>query len=183
MVSLERFLSKRLRLKVNREKSAVARPWARKFLGYSVTVDRRPKLKIARQSVKRLKGALRAILRRGRGRNLDSVIGELSRRVRGWVAYFRMVEVTGSFEELDGWIRRKLRCVLWRQWKRPRTRFKELCRRGIDEVRAAASAFNGRGPWWNAGASHMNQAVPTAWLRQRGLVSLVDEHRRLACIS
>ena len=183
MVSLERFLSKRLRLKVNREKSAVARPWARQFLGYSVTVDRRPKLKIARQSVKRLKGALRAILRRGRGRNLDSVIGELSRRVRGWVAYFRMVEVTGSFEELDEWIRRKLRCVLWRQWKRPRTRFKELCRRGIDEVRAAASAFNGRGPWWNAGASHMNQAVPTAWLRQRGLVSLVDEHRRLACIS
>jgi len=180
LASLERFLMNRLRLRVNREKSAVARPWERKFLGYTVTVHHQPKLRIAPRSVKRLKGKLRPILRQGRGRHLARVVRDLNEVIRGWVAYFRISEVKASFEQLDEWIRRKLRCILWRQWKRPRTRFKELCRRGLDRVRAAASAYNGHGPWWNAGAQHMNQAVPTAVLRKWGLVSLIEEHRRLA---
>lgn len=183
MASLERFLEKRLRLKVNRDKSAVARPWKRKFLGYSVTAHREPKLRVAPQSALRLQSSLRRILRRGRGRNLVSVIEELSQRLRGWVAYFRLVEVQRTLDKLDAWIRRKLRCILWRQWKRPRTRLKELRRRGLDMTRAATAAYNGRGPWWNAGARHMNQAVPTSMLRRMGLVSLLDEHRRLVCIS
>ncbi len=98
----------------------------------------------------------------------------------GWVAYFRLAETNRSFKELDAWIRRKLRCILWRQWKRPRTRFKKLRRYGLDEPRARASACNGRGPWWNAGSSHMNHAVPTGLLSHLGLVSLLHEHRRLA---
>ncbi len=179
MASLERFLEKRLRLKINREKSAVARPWNRSFLGYTFTTNREPRLKVAPKSVKRLKGKLRLILRRGRGRNLATVIGELDPVLRGWVAYYRMADVRNSFEELDMWVRRKLRCILWRQWKRPRTRFRELHRRGLDSDRAAMSANNGRGPWWNAGASHMNQAVPIDYLRRLGLVSLLDEHWRL----
>jgi len=168
---------------VNWSKSAVARPWKRKFLGYSVTVHREPKLKVALQSALRLRSHLRRILRRGRGRNLVSVIEELNQVLRGWVAYFRLVEVRGSLEELDAWIRRKLRCILWKQWKRPRTRMKKLRRYGLDASRARISAYNGRGPWWNAGASHMNQAVPINMLRRMGLVSLLDEHRRLACYS
>jgi RNA-directed DNA polymerase len=183
MASLERFLEKRLRLKVNREKSKVRRPWKCKFLGYSVTVHREPKLKLAPESIKRLKEKLRAILRRGRGRNLVSVIEELRPVLLGWVAYFRLVEVKGIFEELDAWIRRKLRCILWRQWKKPRTRFRKLRQHGLDEARAAASAYNGRGPWWNAGSSHMNQVVPTSLLSHLGLVGLLHEHRRLACAS
>jgi RNA-directed DNA polymerase len=91
-----------------------------------------------------------------------------------WVA-----DVKASFEDVDKWLRRKLRCLIWRQWKRPRTRYRELCRHGLDEARARLSAFNGRGPWWNAGASHMHAAVPTAALRQLGLLSLLDEHQRL----
>jgi len=180
MASVERFLEKRLRLKVNREKSAVARPWNRKFLGYSVTPHHKTKLKVAPASVKRLKGNLGELLRRGRGRNLATVIRELGPVVRGWVAYFRWTDVKDVFEELDGWLRRKLRCILWRQWKRPRTRSRELCRRGIDATRAAASASNGRGPWWNAGASHMNQAIPTKTLAKLGLTSFTQEHQRLA---
>jgi len=183
MASLERFLRERLRLKVNRDKSAVARPWERKFLGYSVTVHREPKLRVAPESVKRLKAKLRPILRRGRGRSLAGVAEDLGPVLRGWVAYYRMVEVKVNFEELDAWIRRKMRCIVWRQWKKPRTRLKELRRRGLDEARAATSAYNGHGPWWNAGASHMNQAVPASTLRRLGLVSLIDEHRRLACTS
>lgn len=180
MASLERFLWSRLRLRINRAKSAVARPWARKFLGYSVTVDRHPKLKVAPQAGHRLKGKLRALLRQGRGRNLARTVQGLGPVLRGWVAYFRLVEVKASFEALDAWVRRKLRAILWRQWKRPRTRFRELRRRGLDASRAAASAYNGRGPWWNAGASHMNAAVPTRVLRAMGLVSLLTEHQRLA---
>ena len=179
MASLERFLEKRLRLKINREKSAVARPWNRSFLGYTFTTNREPKLKVAPKSVKRLKGKLRLILRRGRGRSLATVIGELDPVLRGWVAYYRMADVRNSFEELDMWVRRKLRCILWRQWKRSRTRARELHRRGLDPDRAAVSAYNGHGPWWNAGASHMNQAVPIAYLRRLGLVSLLDDHQRL----
>ena len=183
MSSLERFLTERLRLRINRTKSAVARPWERKFLGYTVTVHRQAKLRVAPQSVRRFKDKVRTILRAGRGRNLRGVTEELTQVIRGWVAYFRMVEVKASFEELDQWIRRKLRCILWRQWKWPKTRFKRLVARGIDADRAATSAGNGRGPWWNAGARHMNQAVPTRELCNYGLVSLLDEHRRLACVS
>jgi len=94
-----------------------------------------------------------------------------------------MAEVKVSFEELDQWVRRKLRCILWRQWKRPRTRLQKLRRLGLEEARAATSAHNGHGPWWNAGASHMNAVVPTGMLRGWGLISLLDEHRRLQCAS
>jgi RNA-directed DNA polymerase len=180
LASLERFLSQRLRLKVNRAKSAVARPWEGKFLGYSVTVHRAPKLKVAKESVQRLKAKLRPMLRAGRGRSLARVCRELGPVLRGWVAYYRLSEVKAAFEKLDEWLRRKLRCIVWRQWRRARTCFKELCRAGLDRVRAATSAYNGHGPWWNAGASHMNHVLPTRTLRREGLISLIEEHRRLA---
>ena len=180
LASLERWLTQRLRLRVNREKSGVARPWTRKFLGYSVTWDRAARLRVAPAAVKRLKTKLRGILRQGRGRRLADTVTELNLATRGWVVYFRLAEAKTSFEDLDKWLRRKLRGVVWRQWKRPRTRLHELRRRGLDETRARVSAYNGHGPWWNAGASHMHAAVPTAVLRQLGLLSLLDEHQRLA---
>jgi RNA-directed DNA polymerase len=183
MATLERFVDKRLRLKVNRKKSAVGRPWKRKFLGYATTTNKEPKLKPAPESVKRLKLKLKELFRRGRGWSLARTIGELNPILRGWAAYYRLSDVSGVFEELDAWIRRRLRLILWRQWKRPRTRLKELRKRGLDEDRAAESAYNGRGPWWNAGASHTNQAVPTRWLSQMGLVSLLQEQQRLASAS
>jgi len=183
MESITRFLGKRLRLKVNRDKSAVDRPWNRKFLGYTMTPHRRPKLKVSPQSVKRAKGCIKEIVRKGRGRSLPKVIGELAPFLRGWVTYFRLSQVKNVFEELDQWIRRKLRAVLWRQWKRPRTRAKRMIQRGIERARAWTSGMNGRGPWWNAGASHMNAAVPAKWFHQQGLMSLLAEHQRLASLA
>jgi RNA-directed DNA polymerase len=183
MASLERFLAKRLRVKVNREKSAVDLPWKRKFLGYRTTTNKKPKLKPDPKSVKRLKLKLKDLFRRGRGWSLARTIRELNPILRGWAAYYRLADVSGVFEELDEWIRRRLRLILWRQWKRPRTRRKELRKRGLSEERAAQSAYSGHGPWWNAGASHMNQAVPTRLLSQMGLVSLLQEQRRLKCLS
>ncbi len=178
--SLVRFLDLRLRLKVNLEKSAVARPWGRKFLGYSMTTHYKPKLKAAPAAVRRLKAKLREIFRRGRGRNLRRVIAELNEATIGWVNYFRLAQVKGVFEELDQWIRRHLRCILWRQWKRPRSRFRKLMSLGLERERACHSAFNGRGPWWNAGASHMNVCVTANWLSQQGLVSLLYTHQSFA---
>jgi len=183
MESIARFLEKRLRLKVNRDKSAVDRPWNRKFLGYTMTPHHRPRLKIAPQSVKRAKARIKAIVRKGRGCSLPKVIGELTPFLRGWVTYFRRSQVKGIFEELDGWIRRKLRCILWRQWKKPRTRARKMTGLGIERVRALTSAYNGRGPWWNAGASHMNAAAPAKWFQKLGLTSLLAEYRRLECLA
>jgi len=93
--------------------------------------------------------------------------------------YFRLAEVKGVFEELDQWIRRKLRCLLWRQWKRVKTRAKNLIKRGLDEERAWEFATNGHDPWWNAGASHMNEAFPKKYFAASGLVALLDQLYKL----
>ncbi len=122
---------------------------------------------------------MRTIFRAGRGRSLPQVIKELNQLLRGWMQYFRLAEVRGIFEELDGWLRRKLRCLLWRRWKRPRTRMKELMKRGLGKLRAWKSSVNGRGAWWNAGAAHMNEAFPKSCFDQLGLVSLLDQLRKL----
>lgn len=181
LASVERFLRKQLRLTVNRDKSAVDRPWRRKFLGYTVTADREAKLRIAPESVKRFRDKVRELARQGRGRSLAWTIERLEPLIRGWVAYFRLAEVKAAFEQLDQWLRRRLRCILWRQWKRPRTRAKRLMRLGLARQRAFTSAYNGHGAWWNAGAFHMNHAVPTRFFRKLGLLSLLEEHRRLQC--
>jgi RNA-directed DNA polymerase len=179
MASVTEFLAKRLRLKVNLEKSAVARPWTRKFLGYSMTWHKQPRLKVADASVDRLKAKVRVIFREGRGRSLSQVIKELNQLLRGWIQYFRLAETKGIFENLDKWLRHKLRCQIWRQWKRTFTRAKNLMKRGLGELRAWKSATNGRGAWWNAKASHMNEAFPKSYFDRFGLVSLLDQLRQL----
>jgi len=177
MASLTRLLEQQLQLKVNRVKSAIGRPWERAFLGYSMTFHHKPRLKVAARSVKRFKAALRQVFRRGRGRRLQRVVEDILPKLRGWIAYFRLAEVKKVFEELDGWIRRKFRCLLWRRWKRTYTRAKSLMRRGLPENVAWKSATNGRGPWWNSGASHMNNAFRKAFFNNLGLVSLSDQLR------
>jgi RNA-directed DNA polymerase len=178
---LTRFLARFLKLRVNAGKSAVDRPWNRKFLGYSMTFHRKPRLKVAPASMERFKANLRDLFRMGCGRNVGSFTESLAPVLRGWVNYFRWAEVKGVFEDLDQWIRRKLRCLIWRQWKRTYTRARNLMKRGLDRVRAWRSATNGRGPWWNAGASHMNAAFPKRFFDGLGLVSLLDQRRRLQC--
>ena len=177
--SLTRFLLERLRLRVNPDKSAVDRPWKRKFLGYSMTSHQAPQLKVAPKSVERFKAKIRRLFRFGRGRNLKRFVQELTPVLRGWVNYFRMAEVKGIFEELDQWIRRKLRGLLWRRWKRVKTRAKNLMKRGLVKERAWKSATNGRGPWWNAGASHMNETFPKRYFDELGLVTLTNQLRKL----
>ena len=103
---------------------------------------------------------------------------DLKPKLIGWVSYFQLADVKATFEELDRWLRRRMRCILWRQWKKPKTRERRLRERGLDPYRAWKSAVNGRGPWWNAGASHMNAAVPNRYLATCGLVSLYQTYQQ-----
>lgn len=178
---LSEFLMKTLKLQVNAQKSAVARPWTRKFLGYSFTWHKAARLKIAPSSVARLKDKIRSLTTGNGSKSVAKAISELTPVLRGWISYFRLTEVNSVLEELDGWIRRKLRCLYWRQWKRPFTRAKQLMKAGLDEVRAWASACNQRGAWWNSGASHLNQALKKNWFDRLGLVSLLECHRQFQC--
>ena len=178
MAAITGYLERTLKLRVNRDKSAVARPWERKFLGYSFTRHQQARLKIADSSLARLKDKVREIVVGNASRSLAVTIEALNPVLRGWTSYFRLTEVKGVLQDVDGWIRRKLRCLLWRQWKRPGTRNKRLQARGLDGTRAWKSASNGRGPWWNAGASHMNAAYPKSLFDALGLVSLLDTRQR-----
>jgi RNA-directed DNA polymerase len=176
---LTRFLVKCLKLKVNSAKSAVARPSQRKFLGYSMTAQTKPKLRIAATSLQRLTDRINTLLRGARGRSIAVTIADLNPVLRGWAAYFQLTETQRALEERDGWLRRKLRCILWRQWKHTAARERQLVAHGLGAHRAWRSARNGRGPWWNAGASHMNAAFPKSWFDRLGLVSLLDTVQRL----
>jgi RNA-directed DNA polymerase len=104
------------------------------------------------------------------------------RRSRGWINYFQLTQSKGVLEELDGWVRRRLRCLLWRQWKRGRTRARKLRALGLADARARVSSGNGHGAWWNAGASHLHQALPAAFFARLGLVSLLHEWQRLQSV-
>ena len=142
-----------------------------------------PRNRISKRKLKPLEARIRDVLKGALGRSLSTVITELNPLLRGWMAYFRLTETKRVLDELDGWIRHKLRCILWRQWKRPYTRAMNLMKAGLTEERAWRSACNQRGPWWNSGASHMNQACPKSFFDRLGLVSLLDTMRRLQCLS
>jgi RNA-directed DNA polymerase len=183
MRGVRTFLEEALHLRINAGKSAVARPWHRKFLGYSVTAHRQNRLRIAPESVRRLMQRIREQLRQGRGCSLVHTVETHNRLLRGWITYFQLTESRSVLDDLDGWVRRRLRALLWRQWKHPRTRMRKLIALGLNGERARQSARNGRGPWWNAGASHLRIAMPTATLTRMGLVSLLRTQQRLQCVS
>ena len=180
MASMTQFLATRLRLTVNTDKSAVDRPWRRSFLGYSVSWHKRQvRLRVAPKSLKAFMTKLRPLLKRSRGQSLTTTIQKLNPVLRGWANYYRLTASKRPVEALDGWIRRRLRLILWQQWKRPRTRARCLMRLGLPAPRAWMGATNGRGPWWNSGASHMNTALPKRVFNGLSLVSLLDTMNRL----
>jgi RNA-directed DNA polymerase len=154
--NLKRFIETRLKLRINERKSAVSRSHRRPYLGYLISAHG---LWVSPQSLARLISKVRQLLRGARGHALSSTIAALNPLLRGWAAYFKLSTGKKALTRFDGWVRRRLRCVLWRHWKRPQTRERALRGLGLSSERAWRSSVNGRGPWWNAGASHMNQAV------------------------
>jgi len=182
--SITTYLEKKLKLSVNQEKSGVGRPWQRKFLGYTVCNRKyNVRLRVDPKALKRLKGDLKVVFRRGRGRSLYRVIAELNPKLRGWINYFRHIGVETVLSQLDGWIRRHLRKILWLQWKRPRTRAKSLMRFGMSEEQAWKCALNGHGSWWNAGLSYVGRTLSKGLFNRLGLISLLDLYRQLKCFA
>jgi RNA-directed DNA polymerase len=170
MAGIEKLLAKRLKLKVNKAKSAVAKPSVRKFLGFSFTGGKEsPRRRIAPQAVARFKTKVRELTRRTRGRSLTQIIKELSTYLIGWRGYFGFCQTPSVLRALDEWIRRRLRAIAWKQWKRGRARFAELRRRGVGRDLAAQTAGGPQGPWRLANSPALNIALPTRSLGSLGL--------------
>ena len=175
MASVTEFLEGRMKLKVNRAKSAVDRPVNRVFLGYSFTLQQRPRIRVPEKSCRKMREKLKELFRMGRGRKLESFIQkDLNPLLRGWMHYFRLSETKRFAEELDSWVRRRLRCIAWIQWKNSATRFRRLLERGLNQATARLSAGNGRGPWYNSGAAFLHAALPSKAFETMGLINLLD---------
>ena len=177
MTSIEQFLAKRLKLKVNKAKSAVAKPRARKFLGFSYTSERQPRRRIAPQAIARFKARVRELTRRTRGRSLAQIVKELSTYLAGWRGYFGFCQTPSVLRALDEWIRRRLRAIAWKQWKRGRTRYTKLRRRGVGRDPAAQTAGSSHGPWRLAASPALHIALPIAALGSLGLPSVAAPRR------
>jgi len=173
--SITKFLEKRLKLQINYSKSNVKHSSKLTFLGYGFTADRNAKLRVPADVQKRFKRNAKQLFRRGRGMNLRKFIYEyLNPYVRGWINYYKHCNVKGFAESLDGWIRRRLRLIIWRQWKRPYTRYKYFVRAGFTRGHAWDCALNRRGPWWNSGSQHMNFLFPAKFFANLGLISMLS---------
>lgn len=175
--SITAFLGKKLRLKVNEAKSAVGKPSHRKFLGFSLTSERIPRRRIAPQAIRKFKERIKELTCRKRGNSLQHVVEELAKYMRGWLNYFGHCETPSVLKTLQQWVRRKLRCLIWKRWKRSSTRFERLRAMGLSVLHAKEGAGNGsRGPWRMSASPPMQSAFSNAYFRSLGLPDLVCLH-------
>src|SRR5438309_6875348 len=173
MESVTRFITHCLKLKVNQAKSAVAQPGQRKFLGFSFTSEREPRRRIAPKAIARFKERIREQTRRTRGISLALMVKQIATYLRGWLGYFGDCQTPSVLQRLEAWLRRRLRSVVWKQWKRGRTRFRELRKRGVGQDLAAQTAGSPHGPWRIANSPALAIALPNAYFAGHGLPSMI----------
>jgi len=173
MESVTHFITHRLKLKVNQAKSAVARPGQRKFLGFSFTSERKPRRRIAPKAIVRFKERIREQTCRTRGISLTQMVKEIATYLRGWLGYFGDCQTSSVLQSLESWLRRRLRSVVWKQWKHGRTRFKELRKRGVSKDLAAQTAGSAHGPWRIANSPALAIALSNAYFASLGLLPMV----------
>jgi RNA-directed DNA polymerase len=172
MGSITRFITTKLKLKVNEQKSAVARPWERKFLGFSFTWNREPKRRIAPKAILRFKEKVRELTSRTRGVSIERMAEELAQYLQGWIGYFGKCQTPSVLEGLEKWLRRRLRSAIWKQWKRGTVRFAELRKRGVGKELAAKTAGSAHGPWRLADSPALHFALPNAYFDSLGIPRL-----------
>ena len=164
MKSVSEYITQKLKLKVNETKSAVARPQERKFLGFSFTAGKVPnRRKIAPQSLERFKNQVRQITNRNHSKSFEKRVDELSNYLRGWKGYFGFCETSSVLRDLDSWIRRRLRCVLWKQWKIYKRRKSELIKRGVNSELAHTTAWSSKGHWNICHTPGVRIAIPNSF--------------------
>lgn len=180
MNSVKQFIEKKLKLKVNERKSAVARAAQRKFLGYSFLKRKGVFLRrVAARSLERLKDKIRVLTRRTTGEPLSSLMERVNRLIQGWMSYYRLADTPSIFQELDEWLRHRLRQLVWKRWKRPKTRYRELVARGVPAFSAREAAGSGKGPWRLSASPPVHQALNNAYWRAQGLLSFSDRYQQL----
>jgi len=175
MESITRFITQKLKLKVNEAKSAVARPPQRKFLGFSFRMGPEPQRTIAPEALERFKRRIREITRRAKSVSIETTIAELAPYMRGWRSYFGWCETPEALVYLTRWVRLRLRAALWRQWKTPRRRRAALLQLGVAPRLAGNTAGSGRGPWYLARAKALSVGLTNAYFQSLGLPSLTAE--------
>ena len=175
--SVTKFVEGRLKLKVNREKSAVDRPWRRKFLGFSFSVEKETRVRVAPKTLVRFKDRVREITRRSVGISINERLRRLNEYLRGWFGYFKLMETRRVLEDLDKWIRRRLCACLLKHWKRPRTKRKRLVSLGIPEDWASLISGSRKGCWRLALSPQIKKALGLAYWRTQGLFSLTENYR------
>jgi len=173
MKSVSQLITKKLKLKVNEQKSAVARPSKRKFLSFSFTWQREPKRRLAPKAIARFKQQVRELTRRTRGVKVETMVAQLSRYLMGWRGYFGFCQTPTVLRSLEEWLRRRLRSVVWKQWKYARVRFAELSKRGVGKDLAAQTAGSAHGPWRLSNSPALTIALPNAYFASLGLTPLV----------
>jgi RNA-directed DNA polymerase len=174
MTNVTRFLTRRLKLKVNEAKSAVARPAERKFLGFSFSTNKEPKRRIAPKALLRCKQKIRELTRRTRGISLEQALKELTAYLRGWKSYFGFCQTPSLLKTLDAWIRRRLRSMIWKQWKYGQQRYRKLRQLGVSKDLAAQTADSPHGPWRVAHSPALSLALPLAFFDSLGLPRSCD---------
>lgn len=176
MASVRRFVEGRLKLKVNAEKSAVDRPWKRKFLGFSFTVNRDPRIRLAPTTIKRFKDRVRQLTKRSRSKPMEERIGLLNTYLVGWMGYFRLADTRSVIYALDQWVRRRLRMCYLKQWKKPKTRRRNLIALGIPRDWAVKISGSRKGPWRLANTPQVNKALGLVFWQNKGLKSLTERY-------
>ena len=178
MTSISRFITDRLKLKVNESKSAVDRPQNRSFLGFSFTGGKSAnRRKIAPKAMGRFKARVKELTRRNQGRSLEQVVSALDPYLRGWIGYFGFCQTTSVLRDLDSWIRHRLRCLQWKQWKVYRRRKAELIKRGIRPELAHTTAFSAKGPWRISHTPGVRMALNNQFFDRMGLIRLSAQRR------
>jgi len=174
MEGVTRYLTTKLKLKVNQAKSAVAQPKDRKLLGFSFTGGEKPRRRIAPKTILRFKARIRELTCRTRGISMEQRVKELTAYLRGWPGYFGFCQTPWVVEDLDKWLRRRLRSVMWKQWKRGNRRFAELRSRMIGHDLAAQTAGSPHGPWRLANSPALSYALPNSYFDSLGILRLAD---------
>lgn len=179
MNSITCFIEQKLKLKVNREKSAVDRPWKRKFLGFSFTVNKIPKVRIANESIKRLKAKIRELTSRSKPIPMEVRIEKLNQYLTGWCGYFALADTPSKFKEFDEWIRRRLRMIEWKQWKNPKTRVRKLKSLGVFDQKAYEWGNSRKKYWRIASSPILHKTLDNSYWSHRGLKSLYQRYEFL----
>lgn len=183
MKSVQNFIEHKLRLKVNEEKSAVDRPWKRKFLGFSFTIHKEPKVRIAKESIKRLHKKIREITSRKMPYPMEYRIRKLNQYLMGWCGYFALADTSSIFKQLDSWIRRRLRMCLWKNWKKIKTKYRNLIRLGTPTNKAWEWANSRKGYWRISKSPILHRNLGSSYWSSQGLKSLYNRYEALRQLS